>query len=201
MASTTNAGPSVNGDTGGKNPRGLGPALPSRAGKAAGGSGSGKAAAAAADAVAADASAAASGAAPAAAPRRSAASSNGDTGGSTSCGGSQIKPFLSPRANSKQPAAPSQAAAAGGSGSGPRAAVVATAPRGAGASAAGPSLPQRLPSCGVIDPEEPEATQKLRMKLHGIRVNLIRVAKRLGYDHENGIVKQVGLITVVGCVG
>ncbi|KAI8469532.1 MAG: hypothetical protein J3K34DRAFT_279073 [Monoraphidium minutum] len=29
------------------------------------------------------------------------------------------------------------------------------------------------------------------MQLHGIRVNLIRVAKRLGYDHDNGIVKQV----------
>jgi uncharacterized membrane protein (Fun14 family) len=42
----------------------------------------------------------------------------------------------------------------------------------------------------VVDPEEPEATQKLRVQLHGIRVALIRAARRLGYDHDNGIVKQ-----------
>lgn len=48
------------------------------------------------------------------------------------------------------------------------------------------------PTCGpVLDPEEPEAIQKLRKDIHAIRVSLIRAAQRLGYDHENGLVKQV----------
>jgi hypothetical protein len=44
---------------------------------------------------------------------------------------------------------------------------------------------------GVIDPEESESTQKLRANVHSIRVRLIRSASRLGYAHDNGLVKQV----------
>ncbi|KAF6261121.1 hypothetical protein COO60DRAFT_810164 [Scenedesmus sp. NREL 46B-D3] len=47
------------------------------------------------------------------------------------------------------------------------------------------------PVVGVIDPEESEATQKLRANVHSIRVRLIRAASRLGYAHDNGLVKQV----------
>lgn len=62
-----------------------------------------------------------------------------------------------------------------------------------------PSLPARASSAaaaggavvGVIDPEEPEATQKLRANVHDIRVRLVRAARRLGYEHDNGLVKQV----------
>jgi hypothetical protein len=32
----------------------------------------------------------------------------------------------------------------------------------------------------------------LLLQVHGIRVALIRAAKRLGYDHDYGVVKQVG---------
>jgi hypothetical protein len=44
---------------------------------------------------------------------------------------------------------------------------------------------------GVIDPEESPATQKLRLKVHDIRLKLIRAARRLGYEHDSGLVKQV----------
>jgi hypothetical protein len=44
----------------------------------------------------------------------------------------------------------------------------------------------------ILDPDEPEAIQKLRREIHTVRVSLIRAAQRLGYDHENGLVKQVG---------
>eukprot|EP00775_Hariotina_reticulata_P003525 gene3525-3794_t len=60
-----------------------------------------------------------------------------------------------------------------------------------------PSLPVRVAGSGtagvtgVIDPEESEATQKLRVKVHDIRVKLIRAARRLGYEHDSGLVKQV----------
>eukprot|EP00877_Chromochloris_zofingiensis_P013738 jgi/Chrzof1/8618/Cz03g17170.t1_TOC120[v5.2] len=62
-----------------------------------------------------------------------------------------------------------------------------------------PSLPARHVSSSsnaatntsVIDPKETEATQHVRQKVHNIRVALIRAASRLGYNHDNGIVKQV----------
>jgi hypothetical protein len=60
----------------------------------------------------------------------------------------------------------------------------------AAASASGPVV-------GVIDPEEPEATQKLRANVHSIRVRLIRAASRLGYAHDNGLVKQVSMLLYV----
>ena len=43
----------------------------------------------------------------------------------------------------------------------------------------------------ILDPDEPPHIQKLRRDIHAIRVSLIRAAQRLGYDHENGLVKQV----------
>jgi hypothetical protein len=43
----------------------------------------------------------------------------------------------------------------------------------------------------ILDPDEPATIQKLRREIHEIRVSLIRSAQRLGYDHENGLVKQV----------
>ncbi|KAG1663291.1 hypothetical protein FOA52_006332 [Chlamydomonas sp. UWO 241] len=56
-------------------------------------------------------------------------------------------------------------------------------------------LPARtaVPPAGgpILDPDEPEAIQKLRREIHTVRVSLIRAAQRLGYDHENGLVKQV----------
>ncbi|KIY98187.1 hypothetical protein MNEG_9772 [Monoraphidium neglectum] len=107
-----------------------------------------------------------------------------------------------PQEQQQQQHHPSNSGAAGARGAfspAAKPAAVAAAAASPGALSAAPrggmpSLPQRLAassSCGVIDPEEPEATQKLRVQLHGIRVNLIRIAKRLGYDHDNGIVKQV----------
>ncbi len=58
--------------------------------------------------------------------------------------------------------------------------------------------PTCIPTCAAaapggvsLDPDEPEAIQKLRKDIHAIRVSLIRSAQRLGYDHENGLVKQV----------
>jgi len=51
---------------------------------------------------------------------------------------------------------------------------------------------QAAPSTGpVLDPDEPEVLQKLRKQIHAIRVSLIRSANRLGFDHDNGLVKQV----------
>lgn len=69
-----------------------------------------------------------------------------------------------------------------------------------------PSLPVRVTGSGtaiitgVIDPEESEATQKLRVNVHNIRVGLIRAARRLGYEHDNGLVKQVSyhVVTATG---
>jgi hypothetical protein len=52
---------------------------------------------------------------------------------------------------------------------------------------------------GVIDPEESEATQKLRANVHSIRVRLIRAASRLGYAHDNGLVKQVQWLDQLNC--
>jgi hypothetical protein len=64
-----------------------------------------------------------------------------------------------------------------------------------------PSLPARSSSGGggsssaaagdVVDPEESEATQQLRLRVHNIRVQLIRASRRLGFEHDNGLVKQV----------
>ena len=42
-----------------------------------------------------------------------------------------------------------------------------------------------------MDPDEAEELQAVRRQIHGIRVSLIRAALRLGYDHDNGLVKQV----------
>eukprot|EP00955_Chlamydomonas_euryale_P114670 366296-Chlamydomonas_euryale.AAC.16 len=43
----------------------------------------------------------------------------------------------------------------------------------------------------ILDRDEPEDVQKLRHEIHSIRVLLFRAAQRLGYDHDNGLVKQV----------
>ncbi|GAX74879.1 hypothetical protein CEUSTIGMA_g2325.t1 [Chlamydomonas eustigma] len=52
--------------------------------------------------------------------------------------------------------------------------------------------PRQAPAAGpVLDPDESQAIQTLRRDIHTIRVSLIRAAQRLGYDHENGLVKQV----------
>ena len=57
------------------------------------------------------------------------------------------------------------------------------------------------PAAGpVLDPDEPPSIQKLRREIHEIRVSLIRSAQRLGYDHENGLVKQVLYRCVAGPV-
>ncbi|GBF93385.1 hypothetical protein Rsub_06423 [Raphidocelis subcapitata] len=222
MASTARAPPkeaAANGGEGPKNPRGLGPALPSRGGKAsAGGAPGGGASGGAPAAAAAAPRPAGNGGAPppAAAIADGGPAPGAGAGGSGSGSGSgparptlparQARPAAAaangPTANGAAAAAngpaangaaagPSRATPAAGPALPPRAApaaAAAPAPRG------GPSLPQRLPASGtlgVLDPEEPEATQKLRVQLHGIRVALIRVARRLGYDHDNGIVKQV----------
>jgi len=57
-----------------------------------------------------------------------------------------------------------------------------------------PVLPPRqvVPASGpVLDPEEPEDIKEVRRRIHGIRVSLIRAAQRLGYDADNGLVRQV----------
>ena len=52
--------------------------------------------------------------------------------------------------------------------------------------------PSSVPAPGpVLDPDEAEELQAVRRQIHGIRVSLIRAALRLGYDHDNGLVKQV----------
>ncbi len=43
----------------------------------------------------------------------------------------------------------------------------------------------------VLDPDEPESVQKIRQRIHDVRVSLIRAAQRLGYDADNAIVRQV----------
>lgn len=55
----------------------------------------------------------------------------------------------------------------------------------------------------VIDPEESESTQQLRLRVHNIRVQLIRASRRLGFEHDNGLVKQVcgcGVCCIEQCV-
>lgn len=85
---------------------------------------------------------------------------------------------------------------------GPTAAVSQSKPKPSGM----PSLPPRnqlvnpanvtsIPPGGVIDgvldPAESAKTQETRRNVHEIRVALIRAAFRLGYDPDNGLVKQV----------
>ncbi len=65
-----------------------------------------------------------------------------------------------------------------------------------------PALPPRVAPASAfahlpqietaVDPAEPPATQRVRARVHDIRVGLIRAAQRLGYSSDNGIVKQVG---------
>ena len=43
----------------------------------------------------------------------------------------------------------------------------------------------------MVDPQESESTQQLRLRVHTIRVQLIRASRRLGFEHDNGLVKQV----------
>ncbi|PNW70141.1 hypothetical protein CHLRE_17g707500v5 [Chlamydomonas reinhardtii] len=49
-----------------------------------------------------------------------------------------------------------------------------------------------LPAQGpVLDPDEPESIAEVRRSIHAVRVQMISAALRLGYDHENALVKQV----------
>eukprot|EP00798_Chlamydomonas_sp_ICE-L_P015505 gene15505-21592_t len=57
-----------------------------------------------------------------------------------------------------------------------------------------PSLPPRqpMPASGpVLDPDEPPEVQRVRKVIHSIRVSLFRAAHRIGFEHDNGLVKQV----------
>lgn len=101
------------------------------------------------------------------------------------------------RASPSLPPRRGAAVVAGKRGAGPAPAEASTAPK------AMPSLPARAAAVngsngaaaselgsGVIDPLEPPSTQRLRAAVHDIRVRLIRAARRLGYQHDCGLVKQ-----------
>ncbi|GFR48520.1 hypothetical protein Agub_g10415, partial [Astrephomene gubernaculifera] len=54
-----------------------------------------------------------------------------------------------------------------------------------------PLPPSSTTSGPVLDPDEPAALAEVRRSIHAVRVQMISSALRLGYDHENALVKQV----------
>ncbi|KAG2450728.1 hypothetical protein HYH02_004566 [Chlamydomonas schloesseri] len=100
-------------------------------------------------------------------------------------------------AASASASAPAAASSNGGGGTtSGAAATAATAGRRAPSGGLG-ALPPRggllpLPAQGpVLDPDEPESIAEVRRSIHAVRVQMISAALRLGYDHENALVKQV----------
>ncbi|GIL76388.1 hypothetical protein Vretifemale_5983, partial [Volvox reticuliferus] len=124
--------------------------------------------------------------APSATAAKSSAGTSGADSGSSSGGGSCTAKAESPAPAKTGPASPK--GSGGGAASSSGLSGLRKAPMG-GLS----GLPPRpAPSTGpVLDPDEPESLAEVRRSIHAVRVQMISAALRLGYDHENALVKQV----------